>query len=56
LATRYVTNSKLPLARVAGLVGYSRQSSFSRWFAEEFGSSPTAWRAQIGKAPAPADQ
>jgi len=55
LATRYVTNSKLPLARVAGLVGYSRQSSFSRWFAEEFGSSPTAWRGEISKGSPPED-
>jgi AraC-like DNA-binding protein len=34
----------LPLAQVAGLVGYTRQSSFSRWFADTFGASPTAWR------------
>ena len=47
LAVRYVANGKLPLGRVAGLVGYSRQSSFSRWFSEEFGSSPTEWRRQL---------
>jgi AraC-like DNA-binding protein len=44
LAARYVANPGLPLSRVAGLVGYGRQSSFSRWFAEAFGASPTAWR------------
>lgn len=48
LAARYVANSRLPLVRVAGLVGYSRQSSFSRWFAEAFGSSATAWRRRVG--------
>ena len=44
LTTRYLTNPGLPMSRVAGLVGYSRQSSFSRWFAEEFAMSPSAWR------------
>ena len=45
LATRYVANPALPLARVSGLLGYSRQSSFNRWFAETFGTTPTGWRA-----------
>jgi AraC-like DNA-binding protein len=44
LAARYVANEGLPLAQVAGLLGYARQSSFNRWFAEAFGASPTAWR------------
>ena len=43
LAVRYVAAAR-PLARVADLLGYTRQSSFSRWFAEEFGQSATAWR------------
>lgn len=44
LAARYLANEHLPLAQVAGLVGYSRQSSFNRWFLETFGASPTTWR------------
>jgi AraC-like DNA-binding protein len=44
LAQRYVGNPSFALSRVAGLLGYTRQSSFSRWFADEFGMSPTAWR------------
>lgn len=44
LAVRYVANADLPLSRIAGLVGYARQSSFNRWFADEFGASPTGWR------------
>ena len=44
LAVRYVANAALPLSRAADLLGYARQSSFSRWFAEEFGQSATAWR------------
>ena len=48
LAARYAANGSLPLAHVAGMVGYSRQSSFSRWFASEFGMPATAWRRQGG--------
>ncbi len=44
LAVRYVAGGDFPLARIAGLVGYSRQTSFNRWFAAEFGASPTRWR------------
>lgn len=44
LAARYAANATLPLSHVAGMVGYSRQSSFSRWFVSEFGMTPTAWR------------
>jgi AraC-like DNA-binding protein len=44
LAVRYIANTVLPLSRAADLLGYARQSSFSRWFAEEFGQSATAWR------------
>jgi AraC-like DNA-binding protein len=47
LTVRYVANERLPLSRVAGLVGYTRQSSFNRWFAEEFGVSPSGWRATV---------
>jgi AraC-like DNA-binding protein len=45
LAVRYVANPTLPLARVTGMVGFARQSSFSRWFAEEFGCSARERRA-----------
>lgn len=45
LVVRYIANADLALSRVAGLVGYARQSSFNRWFVEEFGMSPTGWRA-----------
>lgn len=48
LTERYVSNETLPLSRVAGLVGFSRQSSFSRWFADEFGGSASRWRADRG--------
>jgi AraC-like DNA-binding protein len=45
LTLRYLENPALSIARLAVLVGYSGQSTFSRWFAAEFGQSPTQWRA-----------
>lgn len=53
LASRYVANDKLPLVQVAGLIGYSRQSSFNRWFADAFGLSPTAWRKEAASSQPP---
>ncbi|HEY2753321.1 AraC family transcriptional regulator [Phenylobacterium sp.] len=53
LTVRYVSNEGLPLARIAGLVGYVRQSSFNRWFAAEFGMSPSRWRAARSAAAPP---
>jgi AraC-like DNA-binding protein len=44
LATRYLTSSKQTVTDVALLLGYSTVSSFTRWFTEEFGRSPAAWR------------
>jgi AraC-like DNA-binding protein len=43
-ATRYLTNPRVSVAEVAGLVGYSQETSFTRWFAGEFGVSPSVWR------------
>jgi AraC-like DNA-binding protein len=44
LAQRYLQNPTIPMARLAGMIGYSRQSSFNRWFHEAFGATPGAWR------------
>ncbi|GAB7548529.1 hypothetical protein CS8_082230 [Cupriavidus sp. 8B] len=45
LAVRYLTNARYPIGRVATLLGYSRQSSFTQWFTARFGTPPRAWRA-----------
>jgi AraC-like DNA-binding protein len=50
LTLRYVANEDLPLSRIAGLVGYSRQSSFNRWFAASFGMSPGEWRDPVRRS------
>ncbi|MEX6504560.1 AraC family transcriptional regulator [Pseudomonas zhanjiangensis] len=46
LVTRYMENPAYSLARIADLLGYSMPSSFTRWFAAQFGMPPAAWRAQ----------
>ena len=48
LTIRYVANRRLPLGRVADLVGYGSQSAFSRWFTAEFDLAPRSWRRQNG--------
>ena len=45
LATAYLTSSERPVTSVAALLGYSSPSSFTRWFANEFGVAPQVWRA-----------
>jgi AraC-like DNA-binding protein len=45
LADRHVANSERPLTDVAGLLGFSALSGFSRWYSTQFGCSPTQARA-----------
>ncbi len=45
LAVRYLSTSNHSVTDVGMLLGYSTLSSFSRWFAVEFGKSPAAWRS-----------
>lgn len=49
LAARYLSNARYPIGRVATLLGYSRQSSFTQWFGLRFGTTPRAWRAEHAK-------
>lgn len=44
LALRYMANPRYSMGRVATLLGYSRQSSFTHWFSAQFGVTPRAWR------------
>jgi AraC-like DNA-binding protein len=46
LVKRHLLESDLPIGEVAGLLGYSNQSSFSHWFRAAFGCSVTQWRRQ----------
>lgn len=44
LAQRYMDNPRYSLVRVSELLGYSAQSSFTRWFIAQFGMPPQQWR------------
>lgn len=44
LVLRYMKNSNYSIGQVAAFTGYSRQTSFTRWFHANFGTSPRQWR------------
>ena len=46
LATNYLRESRLGLSDIAGMVGYTEQSSFTRAFARWEGMSPGKYRRQ----------
>jgi len=46
MVTRYIEDRERPLTAVAGLLGFSDLSTFSRWFRTRFGWSVTALRAR----------
>ena len=45
LALRYLSSSAHSVAAIAEMTGYASPSSFTRWFAAEFGMAPAQWRA-----------
>jgi AraC-like DNA-binding protein len=49
LALRYLANPAHSVGSVAQMTGYATPSSFSRWFAAEFGMSPAQWRAEAAE-------
>jgi AraC-like DNA-binding protein len=46
LALRYLASPANSVGAAAQMTGYATLSSFSRWFAGEFGMSPAQWRAE----------
>jgi AraC family transcriptional regulator, alkane utilization regulator len=48
VAAQALRGSAIPLARLAGQVGYESEAAFSRAFRKAFGSSPAAWRRSAG--------
>ncbi|MGA7779618.1 MAG: AraC family transcriptional regulator [Paraburkholderia sp.] len=49
LAVRYLSNPRYPIGRVAALLGYSQQGSFTNWFTLRFGLTPRDWRSSLAK-------
>lgn len=54
LAERYLEADRYTLTDLSQLLGFAAPSAFSRWFRQQFGISPSAWRtaADTGSAPA----
>lgn len=48
LVMRYMENEHYSMSQIADLLGYSMPSSFTRWFAAQFGVAPARWRATQG--------
>lgn len=46
LALRHLASSTHNVTAIAQMTGYATPSSFTRWFAAEFGAAPAAWRAE----------
>lgn len=44
LATAYLLDARQTMTRTATALGFSEPSAFSRWFASQFGQSPSRWR------------
>ncbi len=51
LALRYLSSSTHSVTSIAQMTGYATASSFTRWFAAEFGMAPAAWRAEERREP-----
>ncbi|WNC94123.1 AraC family transcriptional regulator [Paraburkholderia sp. FT54] len=49
LAVRYMSNPRYPVGRVAALLGYSQQGSFTKWFTSQFRMTPRDWRNSQSK-------
>lgn len=44
LVLQYLGNPRLDIGQVAGLLGFSRHASFTRWFIQQFACTPQQWR------------
>ena len=44
LAEHYLANDRYSMTDIGQLLGFTAPSAFSRWFHQQFGMSPSAWR------------
>ncbi|MGN6516037.1 MAG: AraC family transcriptional regulator [Rhizomicrobium sp.] len=51
VAAQRLKGTNTPLARIAELVGYESEASFSRAFKRSFGAAPATWRRSAGGLP-----
>lgn len=50
LAERYLRKPNYAMGQIAALLGFGRQASFTRWFVQHHGCTPSAWRARLRAA------
>jgi AraC-like DNA-binding protein len=54
LAERYLPIARYSLTEISQILGFGAPSAFSRWFRQQFGTSPTEWRRIVrARPPAP---
>jgi AraC-like DNA-binding protein len=51
LAEHYLAIDRFSLTEISLLLGFAAPSAFSRWFRQQFGVSPTAWRDSTRSPP-----
>jgi len=51
LAEHYLAIDRFSLTEISLLLGFAAPSAFSRWFRQQFGVSPTAWRDSARSLP-----
>ncbi|MFD6554988.1 helix-turn-helix transcriptional regulator [Streptomyces sp. NPDC058398] len=44
LSQQFMRNDQLSLTEVAELLGFASPGTFSRWFRDQYGASPSQWR------------
>jgi len=44
IAERHLSNNRYSLTEISEVLGFAAPSAFSRWFARQFGMTPTQWR------------
>jgi AraC-like DNA-binding protein len=52
LAEQYLSTGRYSLSDISQLLGFAAPSGFSRWFRQQYGCSPSDWRAARAAAPA----
>jgi AraC-like DNA-binding protein len=52
LAEHYLSIDRFSLTEISQLLGFAAPSAFTRWFRQQFGTSPTRWRDSARELPA----
>ena len=52
LAERNLPNPRYSLTEISQMLGFAAPSAFSRWFSQQYGTSPSAWRSTARTEPA----